>query len=96
MKKLLILMFILSFIFLGMFALFGGQFENFFVFDQFGSSDNKHYASLLAVLALIGDIILPLPATGIMASLGKLQGFWIGSIYSFVGTCFSFWYTVEI
>ncbi len=79
-------MLILGIVSLGLFALFGGDFESFFNFAKFSQKKNSSTLSFLAVLALIGDIILPLPATGIMAGLGKLQGFWLGSLLSFIGT----------
>jgi uncharacterized membrane protein YdjX (TVP38/TMEM64 family) len=87
-KKFLILFFILSFLFLGSFALVGDWMETFFSFEKCSDwfLSLKPFAWLIGIGALVGDIILPLPATGIMAALGNVYGFWIGFLCSFLGS----------
>ncbi len=87
-KKFLILFFALSFLFLASFALVGDWMETFFSFQKCSEwfLSLKPFAWLIGISALIGDILLPLPATGIMAALGNVYGFWIGFLYSFIGS----------
>ncbi len=87
-KKPLIMMLGLSVFFVATFAISGEWFEKFFDYqacvDWF--ADIKPCAWLIGVGALVGDIVLPLPATGVMAALGNVYGFWSGFAFSFVGS----------
>jgi len=87
-KKLFYIFLILAFLVLGTFALFGDQFDQLFNYQQTLDLWRAHpqWGWLSGVSALIGDIILPLPATGIMALLGKVYGFWLGTFFSFSGS----------
>lgn len=87
-KKLFIIMFVLSFLFLGSFAIGGEWFEKIFDYQACVEwfAGVKAYAWLIGIGTLIGDIFLPLPATGIMAALGNVYGFWIGFVSSFIGS----------
>ena len=45
-----------------------------------------HFAGLCAVLLLISDIFLPIPATAIMAILGSIYGIIIGGLYAAIAS----------
>ena len=87
-KKLIFIFIFLAFLVLGTFALFGTQFDQLFDYQQTLDLWRSHpqWGWLSGVSALVGDIILPLPATGIMALLGKVYGFWLGTLFSFSGS----------
>ena len=78
----------MSFLVLGTFALFGEQFDQLFDYQKTLELWRTHpqWGWISGVSALVGDIILPLPATGIMALLGKVYGFWLGTFFSFTGS----------
>ena len=79
---------LVALIFLLSFFLFGERFEG--LFDQetcvawFASI--RSYAWLIALLLLIADLILPIPATGIMAALGHVYGVGIGGAVGALGS----------
>ena len=87
-KKLIYIFLFLAFLVLGTFALFGDQFDQLFDVEKTLELWRAHpeWGWLSGVSALIGDIVLPLPATGIMALLGKVYGFWLGTVFSFTGS----------
>ena len=35
----------------------------------------------------MGDLVLPVPATGVMAALGSAYGIWLGSLVAVAGSC---------
>ncbi|MFO7821277.1 MAG: hypothetical protein R6V56_04380, partial [Lentisphaeria bacterium] len=70
------------------FFLWGDAFET--LFDQEAIArwfrDVKSYGWLIGILLLISDIILPIPATGVMSALGYTYGFAAGWFFSTVGS----------
>ncbi len=86
--KILTITVLLALLFALGFALWGEEFE--ILFNQQACvawfSRIKPYAWLLGIALLIGDLILPVPATGIMASLGVVYGFWLGTLFSITGS----------
>ncbi|NBQ24838.1 MAG: hypothetical protein EBU26_11385, partial [Verrucomicrobia bacterium] len=44
------------------------------------------WAGLMACLLLIGDILLPIPSTAVMAGLGLIYGPWIGGLIGGLGS----------
>ncbi len=85
--KLFIFSLILGILFAVSFAIWGDFFEALYSRDSclewFESI--RSYAWAIAILLLISDIFLPVPATGVMAALGAVYGFWLGSLISLVG-----------
>lgn len=70
------------------FALFGADFDRLFnqqaCIDWF--STMKPYGWLVAIALFVGDLLLPVPATGVMAALGVVYGLWLGVLVSIVGS----------
>lgn len=62
------------------FALWGDVFESLFSHEKCVQwlADIKSIGWLVGILLLISDILLPVPATGIMSALGDVYGFWLG------------------
>lgn len=87
-KKFIGLFILISLFFLAGFLAFGDQLE--FVFSQeklttlFSGMKNSGW--LAGILLLISDIVLPIPATGIMAALGATYGVWAGGVFSSIGS----------
>ena len=85
--KLLVFFICLGLLFAATFVLWGDTFEALYsraaCLEWFESI--RSYAWAIAILLLIGDIFLPVPATGVMAALGSVYGFWLGSLISLVG-----------
>ena len=77
-----IIVFIL--ILLTAFFVYGESFEVWTKSDQAleWMQNQGHFAGLCAVLLLISDIVLPIPATAIMAILGSIYGIIIGGLYA--------------
>jgi uncharacterized membrane protein YdjX (TVP38/TMEM64 family) len=78
----------LALLFAGGFALWGAHFD--LLFNQQDCavwfSQIKPYAWLIAIGLFMGDLVLPIPATGIMAALGSVYGLWLGSLISILGS----------
>ena len=87
-KKMVVIFLFLAFLVLGTFALFGDHFDQLFDYQATLELWRSHpeWGWVSGMGALIGDIVLPLPATGIMALLGKVYGFWLGTLFSFWGS----------
>ncbi len=79
---------LLALLFAGGFALWGEHFE--LLFSQQACTiwfaQAKPYAWLIGIGLLIGDLVLPIPATGIMAALGAVYGLWAGAMISVLGS----------
>ncbi|MBI5559451.1 MAG: VTT domain-containing protein [Deltaproteobacteria bacterium] len=88
MLKLLAVMLVLAAVFIGEVALFGQGFE--IMFSQARCSEwfsgIRPYGWAVGVALLIGDLLLPVPATGIMAALGNVYGFPAGTILGVIGS----------
>ncbi len=86
--KIFFIILLLAIIFTASFALWGEQFN--LIFSQQACTDLFHrikpYAWLLGIALLLGDIILPIPASGVMAALGSVYGLWLGILFSITGS----------
>lgn len=49
-------------------------------------TEAKYYAWIIGIICLILDILLPIPASGVMAALGNVYGIALGSLISFLGS----------
>jgi len=78
----------LALLFAGGFALWGEHFELLFSQQACAAwfAQMKPYAWLIGIGLLIGDLVLPIPATGIMAALGAVYGLWTGAMISILGS----------
>jgi uncharacterized membrane protein YdjX (TVP38/TMEM64 family) len=78
----------LALLFAGGFALWGEHFELLFSQQACAAwfAQMKPYAWLIGIGLLIGDLVLPIPATGIMAALGSVYGLWTGAMISILGS----------
>ncbi len=70
------------------FYFFGGQIELIFSQEQCVKwfSENKETAWIFGILLLVSDILLPIPATGIMAAIGIVYHLWPGVLISMAGS----------
>jgi len=86
--KVFALALILAVAFFFSFKLFGDSMSS--LFDQSKCvamfSDMKPIGWALGILLLISDILLPIPATGIMAALGMVYGVWLGAVIACIGS----------
>ncbi|MGL4854853.1 MAG: TVP38/TMEM64 family protein [Lentisphaeria bacterium] len=88
MKKLLLIGFGLAFLSLFLFLLFGEKLEFIFSYGEFVKNYQGlgYKGAIVAIIILIADILLPFPATGIMAAMGKLYGVFFGGFLAFIGS----------
>lgn len=49
-------------------------------------SGQKRFAWMAGILLLVSDIVLPIPATGVMAAIGNVYGVWNGTVINSVGS----------
>ncbi len=79
---------VLAGLFLLTFAWWGDSLERLFRHDEFAAemARMKSAGWLLGVSLLVSDILLPVPATGIMAALGAVYGFWLGWLFGAIGS----------
>lgn len=86
--KLLIIIIILSLVFLAGFGLWGEKFE--LLFNQQACiqwfAGIKPYAWIVGITLLVADLILPIPATAVIAALGNVYGIWLGTLISVIGS----------
>jgi uncharacterized membrane protein YdjX (TVP38/TMEM64 family) len=86
--KMLFFMLILALLFVAEFALFGQDFE--VLFSQQRSIEwftrIRGYGWAIGIGLLMGDIVLPVPATGIMAALGNVYGISAGALFGVIGS----------
>ncbi len=89
--KLVLIFLAVSVFFLLSFILFQDYFEKLFSYhacrEWFASI--KPFAWLAGILLLVADIILPIPATGVMASLGAVYGLAWGAFFGIIGSTFA-------
>ena len=78
----------LALVFAAGFALWGGRFDAVFSQERCVEwfSRTRHVAWLAAIGLLIIDLLLPVPATGVMAALGAVYGVWIGAAVGAAGS----------
>jgi len=86
--KMLFFMLVLAALFLLEFQLFGQDFEMLFSQQRCVEwfSRIKPYGWAIGIGLLMGDLILPVPATGIMAALGNVYGVIAGTLFSVIGS----------
>ena len=86
--KLILLMILLTVAFALVYEWCGQSFETLFsqqkCIEWF--MDIKPFAWMIGILLLISDILLPVPATGIMAALGAVYGPFVGGVASTAGS----------
>nr|WP_319494725.1 VTT domain-containing protein [uncultured Desulfobacter sp.] len=86
--KLILLFLLLTFAFVVVYEICGQNLE--FLLSQEKCiawfSRTKSFAWVMGIVLLISDILLPVPATGIMAALGSVYGPWVGGVASFIGS----------
>ncbi|OKY76442.1 MAG: hypothetical protein BM485_04190 [Desulfobulbaceae bacterium DB1] len=86
--KIFVIMLLPAAVFALEFALFGADFERLFspeaCREWFASM--KAWGWLVGIALLLSDLVLPVPATGIMAALGNVYGFWAGVLFSIAGS----------
>lgn len=87
MKKLFALIFIPGLIMALIFVVLGDNFESAWSNEQFiskyGKADN---AWAYAVALMFSDLLLPIPASGIMSAIGSIYGFNFGLLINFSGS----------
>ena len=73
------------------FLFWGGWFETAFSQERMARwlAESRSWAWLAAIGLLIGDLFLPIPATGVMAALGSTYGVVLGAIIAAAGSCLS-------
>ncbi len=79
---------VLAGLFLAGFALWGEQFEGLFSQERCVQwfTRIRPVAWLAAMGLLLADLLLPVPATGIMAALGAIYGVWLGATIGAAGS----------
>ena len=85
--KLILLFFLLTFAFVVVYEICGQNLEILFSQEKCIAwfSRTRSFAWLMGILLLISDILLPVPATGIMAALGAVYGPWAGGLQASSG-----------
>ncbi len=80
------------------FLMAGDAFEKWFSFagtQEWLAAYGWRWGWLAAVLLLSADLVLPVPATGVMSGLGYVYGFWLGGAVaaagSFLSGSLAFW-----
>ncbi|WP_020585333.1 TVP38/TMEM64 family protein [Desulfobacter curvatus] len=86
--KLILLFLLLTFAFVIVYEICGQSFESLFSQERCIEwfSRIKPLAWIIGIVLLISDILLPVPATGIMAALGAVYGPWGGGAASAAGS----------
>lgn len=85
--RLLILFAAMAAVFLGIWLLWGGQWEKELTLEGtvrwIGGSGAWAWAAGIGLL--VADLVLPMPGTVVMAALGYVYGWWLGALVSFTG-----------
>ncbi len=86
--KLILLFSLLTFAFVVVYEICGQNLEILFSQEKCIAwfSRTRSFAWLMGIVLLISDILLPVPATGIMAALGAVYGPWAGGAASVIGS----------
>jgi uncharacterized membrane protein YdjX (TVP38/TMEM64 family) len=81
----------LAALFLAGFALWGEAFERLFSQEACVQwfQEIRPYAWAVAIGLLVGDLVLPVPATGVMAALGSVYGAALGAVIGATGSMLS-------
>ncbi|NLF92365.1 MAG: VTT domain-containing protein [Oligosphaeraceae bacterium] len=87
-RRILLLAWTAALLFLLTFILWGESLERLLAAESFAGrmQTMQAWGWLLGMLALVADIALPVPATGIMAALGQVYGFWTGWLLGGAGS----------
>ena len=87
-KKIMLVALALALLSLAAFELCGATLAELFSADAFGErlSAARAYGWLLGMALLLVDLLLPIPATGIMTALGMVYGFWLGWLFAATGS----------
>ncbi len=75
-------------LFLLTFALWGDAMETMFARDAFAAhmASARSLGWLAGLGLLVADLVLPVPATGVMSALGTVYGFWAGWLIGATGS----------
>ncbi len=86
--RILLLALVIALLFLLSFLLWGENLEKILSAENFAAQMQgaRSWGWGLGLLALLADLLLPLPATGIMAALGQIYGFWGGWFLGALGS----------
>jgi uncharacterized membrane protein YdjX (TVP38/TMEM64 family) len=86
--RIFLIILLLTAVFLLMFVLFGADFELLFSQEACRQwfATMTSWGWLVGIALLATDLVLPVPATGIMAALGAVYGFWTGFLCSIIGS----------
>ena len=86
--KLFLLFWLFALFFVLTYALTGSSFEILFSQEKCIAvfSKYKSTAWAMGIGLLLADILLPIPATGVMAALGAVYGLWPGAVFSAAGS----------
>ncbi|NBB94986.1 MAG: hypothetical protein GVY16_04520 [Planctomycetes bacterium] len=86
--KVLIIALILAAAFLLTFAVWGDPMEAAFAGEGFAVdlADRPAVGWLMGLGLLVADLVLPVPATGVISALGTVYGFWLGWLISATGS----------
>jgi uncharacterized membrane protein YdjX (TVP38/TMEM64 family) len=89
--KVLAVVIVLAALMLAVFALLGGEFERLFSQEACVRwfQESRPWAWAAAILLLVGDLVLPVPATGVLAALGSVYGVFLGTLIGAAGTILS-------
>ncbi len=79
---------VLALVLLAAFALWGGSFGQWFGREGCTRwfSETRSVAWLAGICLLLADLLLPIPATGVMAALGAIYGVWLGAAVGVAGS----------
>jgi uncharacterized membrane protein YdjX (TVP38/TMEM64 family) len=87
--KILFIAMVMGVFFAATFGFWGEHFE--IIFSQQACvkwfSEIKPWAWAVGIGLLVADLLLPIPATGIMAALGSVYGVWVGGLVAVTGSC---------
>ena len=89
MKKLVGIVFIPGLLMALIFITLGDSFEAAYSRNQFTQNYNPQNAWLMAIALMVSDLLLPIPASGIMSAVGSIYGLFTGFIINFSGTFLS-------
>ena len=86
--KVLAIALLLAIVFAAAFALWGDWFETVFSQERCVEwfQSVRGVAWLVAIALLIADLLLPIPATGVMTALGVVYGTWLGAAVGATGS----------
>lgn len=88
MKKIIIIFVSTALLLLLSFLIFGAPIDIVLHQDKLSNlfTDLRSIGWLIGIFLLVSDILLPVPATGVMAALGHVYGLWWGALFSAIGS----------